>query len=102
MASWWSHEVGVSVPKLIYHLPHARRSSNNASEGGLVTIWPTELAKLSSIVGTTLWIDGMHIRGQIASGALSAKQTLQQAVIALALAHDKEAPEFGREAVPET
>ena len=84
------------------HLPHARRSNDSASEGGNVTTWPTELAKLSSAVGTTLWLDGMHIRGQVASGALSAKKILQEAVIALSLAHGKEEPEFLTEAVPAT
>ena len=91
------------MPKLAYYFPHGRRSSNSsASEGGIVATWPTELAKLSSVVRTTLWLDGMHIRGQVASGALRAKQSLQEAVIALALAHGKTPPEVGMEAVPAT
>lgn len=101
--NWRCHEVSVSVPTLVYHLPHARRPGNIALEGDVdTTTWPLELAKLSNVVGTTLWLDGTHIRGRIASDALSAQQALQDAVVALAVTHGKQAPEFGRGAVPAT
>lgn len=94
MARWKSREVSVAVPALVCLFPHARRASDIAPEGD-VTTWPLELANLSNVVGTTLWLDGTHIHGQLDSDAPRKPQALAaliKAVEALALAHGKQEP----------
>lgn len=91
VVNWHSRQVYVSVPNFIDVFQHAHREptpGDSASEGDLDTLWASELAKLSKAVGTTLWLDGIYIRGQVLSGAPSAQQALDRAMATLALARD--------------